>query len=457
MGLKIAADAKPADTEVDRITAECAASATEGMPPEKLQNLTGATLAGHGFMGEAVERFKSAIAINPHYMAAHNNLGNALLETGAIEAAIGSYKTAIKTNPDFAEAYSNLGNAYQEKGALDEAVRCYRLALQNDPNSAPAHNNLANTLKQKGKPDAAIESYKAAVRLDTEYGEAHRNMGVVLSEQGAHLEAMTQFQTAIYIDPEDADARIYLAQACQKTGDTQAAIKNYKKALEIDPENPAVRHILDALLGVTSSTAPRAYVEPLFDQYAASFDQALIKGLDYQTPKRLAKIIAATHQGKPIGSILDMGCGTGLGGAELKDACQHIVGIDLSAPMLEKARQKEIYDELIHTDIVDYLATTPLEFDYFIAIDVFIYIGNLAEIFRLIKSRNARGGRLVFSTEHLDEGNFKLAPSGRYAHSKAYIEALCHEFGYELTSFTTGNLRKEQDVFLTGGFYVLEF
>lgn len=454
MGLKITAQDR---ANINRITAECAENSAPEMAPEKLQNLTGATLAGHGFIDAAVESFNAAIATNPYYVAAHNNLGNALLEKGEIDAAISCYKTAIEINADFAEAYSNLGNAYQEKGNPDEAIRCYRLALQNNPESAPAHNNLANALRKIGKPDAAIESYKAALALSPDYAEAHRNMGVVLSEQGEHFKAIARFQSAIDIDPLDTEAYIYLAQARQKTGDNQSAIENYQKSLEIDPDNPAVRHILDALSGAVSNAAPRAYVEPLFDQYAASFDRALVKGLEYQTPKRLADLLMAHSHQKPINALLDLGCGTGLAGAELRDNCQHIVGIDLSAQMLEKARQKEIYDELSHTDIVDFLTTAPLDYDCFMATDVFVYVGDLTEIFRLIKLRNARGAKMVFSTEHIDGEGFRLEPSGRYAHSKAYIENLCDQFGYTLTTFSTGNLRKEQDSFLTGGFYLLDF
>ena len=125
--------------------------------------------------------------------------------------------------------------------------------------------------------------------------------------------------------------------------------------------------------------------------------------------------------------------------------------------MIEQAKTKNIYDKLAHRDIVDYLSTEELNFDYFISTDVFIYIGDLSDVFRLIKSRNKSSGRLTFSTEHNDKDGFLLEKSGRYSHSKKYIENLCEKFDYKLSHFEKTNLRKEKSKFLIAGLYLLDF
>ena len=71
---------------------------------------------------------------------------------------------ALRQNPDFAEAHNNLGNALLETGRLDEAVRHYQEALRLKPGYAVALNNLAGALKARArslKPSRAIE---AAIR-----------------------------------------------------------------------------------------------------------------------------------------------------------------------------------------------------------------------------------------------------------------------------------------------------
>ena len=152
-----------------------------------------------------------------------------------------------------------------------------------------------------------------------------------------------------------------------------------------------------------------------------------------------------------------MGCGTGLTGVAIKQFCSNLEGIDLSNKMLEQAKTKNVYDKLDHVDIVEYLSNAELDFDYFISTDVFIYVGELSEVFCLIKSQNKKPGKLTFSTEHTQKDGFHLEKSGRYSHSKSYIENLCSKFNYSISHFSETNLRKEKGIFLRGGLYILDF
>ena len=56
--------------------------------------------------------------------------------------------------------------------------------------------------------------------------------------------------------------------------------------------------------------------------------------------------------------------------------------------MLRRAEIRQVYDELVQQDIVSYLSGQSLNFDYFVATDVFVYLGDLSEVFKLIKERN---------------------------------------------------------------------
>ena len=106
----------------------------------------------------------------------------------------------------------------------------------------------------------------------------------------------------------------------------------------------------------------------------------MINDLDYKIPKEIKNLLLKNSL-NPLGSVLDLGCGTGLVGLEINKNCNYIEGIDLSTNMINKARQKNIYDKLVETEIIDYLTNNSLKFDYFIAADVFIYIGDLYKVF----------------------------------------------------------------------------
>ena len=230
-----------------------------------------------------------------------------------------------------------------------------------------------------------------------------------------------------------------------------------KQAVALKPDYPSAKHILAALTGETTATAPREYVEGLFDNYAVKFESSLVDNLEYKIPRLIAEIIIKDSKFDLLGSIMDLGCGTGLFGVEIKQFCEHLEGIDLSEKMLDKAKGKNVYTKLIKQSIVDYLSNASLNFDYFISTDVFIYVGDLSDVFRLIKYRNKKGGKLAFSTEDYDGDGFFLEQFGRYSHSKKYIEGLCEEFGYKLRYFETQPLRKEKNQYISGGLYLLDF
>jgi tetratricopeptide (TPR) repeat protein len=462
------------------------------MPQDaEAHNNLGATLQELGRFDEAEASHTQAIALKPDFAEAHSNVGNALQELGRLDEAKVSYTQAIVLKPDYAEAYSNLGNTLKELGRLEEAESSYTQAIALKPDYAEAHSNLGNTLKELGRLEEAELSYKQAIALKPDFNDAHYNLGVMLHELGRLDEAEASYTQAIALKPDFAEAHCNLGSMLKELGRlgeaeasyTQAiALKSdyaeahynfgvalrelgrldeaeasYKQAITLKPDFGEATHMLAALSGDTTATAPRDYIEGLFDNYAAKFESSLVDNLEYKIPRVIAEMIIKDSEFDLLGSIVDLGCGTGLFGMEIKQFCEHLEGIDLSEKMLDKATEKNIYNKLIKQDIVDYLSNESLNFDYFISTDVFIYIGDLSDVFRLIKSRNKTGGKLAFSTEDYDGGGFFLEQSGRYSHSKKYIDGLCEKFGYKLRHFETQPLRKDKNQYISGGLYLLDF
>jgi len=417
----------------------------------------GAVLGAIGRKSEAVEANQTAVALSPQDAEAHSNLGNTLKEIGRLDEALASFTQAIALKPDFAEAHSNLGNTLKELGRLDEAEASYIKAIALKPDYARAYGNLGTTLQELGRLDEALASYTQAIALKPDYVDAHNNLGITLQKLGRLDEAEASFRQAIASKPGYAEAHVNLGNTLKKLERLDEAEASYKQAIALDPENSSAKHMLAALTGETTKTAPRDYVENLFDNYAAMFDSSLVDNLEYEIPSVIAEMIIKDSEFDSLGTITDLGCGTGLFGVEINQFCAHLEGVDLSAKMLDKAKGKSIYNKLVKQDIVDYLSNASLNFDYFVSTDVFIYIGDLSDVFRLIKSRNETGGKLAFSTEDYDGDDFFLEQSGRYSHSKKYIEGLCEKFGYELSHFETQALRKEKNQYIRGGLYILEF
>ena len=226
--------------------------------------------------------------------------------------------------------------------------------------------------------------------------------------------------------------------------------------MEIKPNYLEAKHLYSALNGFTTKSAPREYVENLFDKFALNFENSLVNDLEYRIPKKIVEIIKK-NSSISLGSILDLGCGTGLIGDEIKNYCTRLDGVDLSKLMLQKAKEKKIYNKLNHTDIIEFLTNENLEYNYFIAADVFVYIGDLSEVFKHIKFRNKFNGKFIFTTQHIEKEEFILEESGKYSHSKQYVEKLCKKYDYSLIHFEKTKLRKEFGKFIIGGLYFLDF
>ena len=410
-----------------------------------------------GRISESLVASQKSVQLGPLNAEAHNNLAVLLNELGRLKEAEVSYKKAIELKPDYAEAHSNLAIILKEQSRLKEAEACYRQAIKLKPDYAEAHYNMGNTLKELGRLEEAEASYVQAITLKPDYVKAYNNLGVMLQEQGKLDEAEVSYKKAITLKPDYADFYANLGNTLRDQDKLLEAKLNYKKAIELKGDSKKFKHIFDALTGKTTNFAPREYVEVLFDNYAINFENSLVNKLEYKIPNKIVEMIVAKNPNIQLGSVLDLGCGTGLIGDEIKKYCSNLEGVDLSKLMLEKASAKNIYDKLEHQDIVEYLSTEDLDFNYFISSDVFVYVGNLSEIFRLIKSRNKSKGKFVFSTEHTDRDGFFLEQTGRYSHSKKYIESLCNKFGYKLSHFEVVNLRKNKNKFIIGGLYFLDF
>jgi len=175
------------------------------------------------------------LAKNPSCWAAHNNLGNALLQKGRLDEAMAHYQKALEINPADAEAYYNIGDALFEKGQVDQAIAYFQKTLEIDPSYAKAHNNLGLSLAQKGRMDEAMLQYQTTLELNPYDVAARYNLGEALYKRGQLDQAMEQFQKALEINPNLAEVRDDLGSALIQKGQVDAAMDQFQKALEINP------------------------------------------------------------------------------------------------------------------------------------------------------------------------------------------------------------------------------
>lgn len=260
-----------------------------------------------------------------------------------------------------------------------------------------------------------------------------------------HAAAADVLEQAIEQAPGWAPAWFALGEARQKLGQDVPARVAFAQALALDPtDRMGAAARLARLAGTSPNALPRAYVARLFDDYAERFDAHLVDALAYRGPQILAQALWLVFGERRFARGLDIGCGTGLAGAQLRARINRLEGADLSPAMLQRARIAGNYDALELAEATHWLtAYPPASADLIIGADVMAYIGDLGPVLSAAGRALKPSGVLAFTVERGVGAAFALAQTLRYRHSSAYVEAEAARAGFALALRTGGATRRE--------------
>ena len=329
----------------------------------------------------------------------------------------------MNPDPDDARGWYRLGNAHEDNGRDADALACFERAVAADPRHARAWNNLGAAAQRLGDTRRAEQSYRTALTHDPALLQPNLNLGRMHESRGEHARAAECYRAALAHHPGDA----------------------------------MLAHLLAAATGASTRRAPREYVQALFDEQAPRFEAHLVGDLGYRVPGLLAALVGPVLAGMPRPArVLDLGCGTGLAGAALAATGVELTGVDLSGGMLRQAAKRGVYAQLLQADVLDALrerADTGLA--AVIAADVFIYIGELEEVFAATARALATGGAFAFSVESVPSGTYQLQPTGRYAHSADHLSVLAAATGLRIEHAAQADIRRQGQGYAAGCVFLM--
>lgn len=280
---------------------------------------------------------------------------------------------------------------------------------------------------------------------------------LALAEAGDPMAAADLMVQALEIAPGWAAGWFTLGRMREQAGDAEGAASAFERAAGLDPDDRLGASLARArLVGQAPDRPPEGYVRALFDGYAGEFETALVDRLGYRAPALILVALDRVAPGRRFRSALDLGCGTGLMGAAVRDRVERLDGVDLSDRMVAAARRKGCYDDCRVEEAGAALAAVPEHgLDLVLAADVFCYLGDLAPVFEAAARALEPGGLFVFTVERAadPDRDFELRDSLRYGHGADALGRRLDTAGFDVALAEAADLRLDRGE-LVGGLVV---
>jgi predicted TPR repeat methyltransferase len=393
-----------------------------------------------GRLDQAEQTYREAIALNPDYYEAHNNLGSILQATGRLAEAMLHYVHAFRINPKDATVALNLGVALAGQHQFKEAVVLCREAVALNPSSADTQSGLAFNLTQLAQYDEAEHHFLEALKINPLHWQARVDLGLALLDQGKVVEAFTQAEILSRAetapDFPHKNFGVLLARAGCPDG-ARLCFENHLSHFPADADEIAM--LLASVGGALPERASDRQIARLYTARASRWDVGASGQAGYQGHRLVAAALDELSTGR-VESIVDAGCGTGLVGELVRTKASQLVGIDMSEAMLAQARQKNVYDALICGDLLDYLTGHPQSCDIITSAATLIHFGDLDPVFAAAAQCLRTGGLFAFTLFPNDDdpeavaiGTLNgLAQGGCFRHGDGYLTGTAAKHGFSI-------------------------
>lgn len=245
----------------------------------------GLAAAKQGDIPLALEKFRSAVSVEPSFASARQEHAKALHELGRLDEArteildslhyeknleslkvLGRIESSRKNLPGLKSAFSQLDSAgypdsnilntfgifFAEAGDLDSATSAFSRALELDPGNSNALKNLARACLNSGDSSKALELLRRASEKDPADGLIAYSLAKQLAMAGDYSGAVVSLRRAVSSrepSPEwiGALAWIHATHPQQSLRDGKAALELARRAVAIaGPKEPTALVVLAA-------------------------------------------------------------------------------------------------------------------------------------------------------------------------------------------------------------------
>jgi tetratricopeptide (TPR) repeat protein len=146
---------------------------------------------------DAVTAFEAALRLQPRMARAHAGLGSAMVEArGDYHEGMNRYLTAVRLDPENPALLNDLGWLSYKMNRYPEAVAALEKAATLDPKNPMIATNLGLAYQKAGRGEEAIARLERALAINPEYTLALYGLGKAYESRGQYPEALQAYRRA---------------------------------------------------------------------------------------------------------------------------------------------------------------------------------------------------------------------------------------------------------------------
>jgi Flp pilus assembly protein TadD len=192
-------------------------------------------LLAAGQYEQAIEPLKRAVALQPNYFRAYNELGVAYLKLNQLDQAAEAFRRAIKINDQDYRPRLNLGITLNRQGKSQEAAETLSKLRRDFPELEPVREPLIEALIGARLWAQAEEQIEQALGLkDVDTVDLQIKLGAVLLRQGKGDASVTALRKVVLSEPDNALAQFNLGAALFETAKLDEAEATLRRAYQIE-------------------------------------------------------------------------------------------------------------------------------------------------------------------------------------------------------------------------------
>jgi tetratricopeptide (TPR) repeat protein len=202
-------------------------------------NLAGVIQLKEGEVPAAVEDFRAAVALDPGFLQARSNLGQALVKSGDVKRGGAEFDAVLRREPANVWALEGKADQALASGDTDGAVAWLLKAADAAPVDPRFLAEAGKILADRNRADEAIPLLRRSLELDPGYLKAFAYLGGIYVARKDYESAETVYRYAADYTPDDANATASHGRVLAILHRWNDAVARYRRATELDPGNGA--------------------------------------------------------------------------------------------------------------------------------------------------------------------------------------------------------------------------